>query len=606
VLLDLVKKALPRGSFIVVFGDTGMEFPDTYDVVKKTEEQCREEGIPFHTARSHLEPEESWRLFGPPSRVLRWCCSVHKSAPQVLKLREVTGKSDYRGLAFVGVRKWESSARAGYEDFNDGKKTRGQYSHHSILQWTSAEVWLYTFARGVALNGAYQKGSARVGCICCPMGGNKARYIEHINYACILGKYIRLIEAFSIERNIDGDYIKNDGWAARKSGRDLASNPNHYSESVEKGVLTIKIDAPASDWQAWINTIDVKTDKYSLEDTKSGYTIKLKEELFRQDPLLGRLFRQVFHKAAYCKGCKICEANCINGAMRFVGNGIRIHNCAKCQECHEIEYGCWLYHSLRHPKGDGSPMKKSLDTMSNHAPKVEWLGAFFTQKNSFFTEHSLGPKQFQYFTRVLRDADLAEKKQITPFGELIASIGWDSDAAQGLILLNLAYKNPQVEWYVANFDIGLTYPWKEAKKKLTAVEVKPEVANSICYAFRRLTETPLGTVLRFGHVTADGCLVRTKCSVTDLRVLLYGLYKFAEKCGDHKEFTLSALLSDDIERDGISPTRIFGLTREDARPMLEGLSAKYSGFINASFTLGLDRITLARDKSSQDVLDLFR
>ena len=32
VLLDLVKKALPKDEFVVVFGDTQMEFPDTYDV----------------------------------------------------------------------------------------------------------------------------------------------------------------------------------------------------------------------------------------------------------------------------------------------------------------------------------------------------------------------------------------------------------------------------------------------------------------------------------------------------------------------------------------------------------------------------------------------
>jgi len=54
VLLDLVKKALPKGSFVVVFGDTGMEFPDTYDVVEKTRKECEEEGIPFYIAKSHL------------------------------------------------------------------------------------------------------------------------------------------------------------------------------------------------------------------------------------------------------------------------------------------------------------------------------------------------------------------------------------------------------------------------------------------------------------------------------------------------------------------------------------------------------------------------
>jgi phosphoadenosine phosphosulfate reductase len=87
--------------------------------------------------------------------------------------------------------------------------------------------------------------------------------------------------------------------------------------------------------------------------------------------------------------------------------------------------------------------------------------------------------------------------------------------------------------------------------------------------------------------------------------VLYGLFKFAEKCNDYKEFTLATLLNDSIDRDGISPTRIFGLDREDMTTMLLGLSAKYPEFITASFTHDLEKITLAEDKSSQDVLDLF-
>ena len=53
VLLDLVKKALPKDEFVVVFGDTQMEFPDTYDVVDKVEAQCKAEGIRFYRAKSH-------------------------------------------------------------------------------------------------------------------------------------------------------------------------------------------------------------------------------------------------------------------------------------------------------------------------------------------------------------------------------------------------------------------------------------------------------------------------------------------------------------------------------------------------------------------------
>ncbi|MFA5618208.1 MAG: phosphoadenosine phosphosulfate reductase family protein, partial [Syntrophorhabdaceae bacterium] len=85
VLLDLVKKALPKDEFVVVFGDTQMEFPDTYDVVDKIEAQCNAEGIRFYRAKSHMDVYESWKQFAPPSRVLRWCCSVHKSTPQVIK-----------------------------------------------------------------------------------------------------------------------------------------------------------------------------------------------------------------------------------------------------------------------------------------------------------------------------------------------------------------------------------------------------------------------------------------------------------------------------------------------------------------------------------------
>jgi phosphoadenosine phosphosulfate reductase len=52
----------------------------------------------------------------------RWYCSVHKSAPQILKLREVLYKNDYVGMDFVGIRAYESAARADYSYENFGKK----------------------------------------------------------------------------------------------------------------------------------------------------------------------------------------------------------------------------------------------------------------------------------------------------------------------------------------------------------------------------------------------------------------------------------------------------------------------------------------------------
>ncbi len=100
-------------------------------------------------------------------------------------------------------------------------------------------------------------------------------------------------------------------------------------------------------------------------------------------------------------------------------------------------------------------------------------------------------------------------------------------------------------------------------------------------------------------------LTRTAWHNPAPRVVLYSLYKFAEECGEYYQFTLNRLLNHDIDSDGVSPTEIFGLDRGTMEKLLSGLSVNYPEFINASFTLDLDNITLRSDKSSQDVLELF-
>jgi phosphoadenosine phosphosulfate reductase len=100
--------------------------------------------------------------------------------------------------------------------------------------------------------------------------------------------------------------------------------------------------------------------------------------------------------------------------------------------------------------------------------------------------------------------------------------------------------------------------------------------------------------------------MRTPWKSVDQKVILYNLYKFAEACGDYKQFTLTRLMDSDVESDGITPSQIFGLDKETLTAVLNGLSANYPEFIHVSFTLDLDNITLSDDKTSKDVLDLFK
>ncbi len=94
VTLDLVQRALPHNEFKVLFGDTGMEFPDTYKTVSQVREWCKDRGIDFDSSRSEYDPLDTWKMFGPPCTVTRWCCSVHKTSPQILHLRKVLNNRD--------------------------------------------------------------------------------------------------------------------------------------------------------------------------------------------------------------------------------------------------------------------------------------------------------------------------------------------------------------------------------------------------------------------------------------------------------------------------------------------------------------------------------
>lgn len=609
VLLDLVRKALPKSSYIVVFGDTGMEFPDTYKIVDKVERQCKEEGIAFYRAVSHMDPMESWRTFGPPSRVLRWCCTVHKSAPQTIKIREILDKSDYVGADFVGVRGYESLTRSEYDYENFGKKQKGQYSQNPILDWSSAEIWLYIYMNKLLINETYKKGNSRAGCLFCPMGGGKGDFFQYASYPTEIDKFVETIKETNGRDKGNPEslqtYVTNGGWNARKNGRDLTINEQRYFEEEKNGILTINVISPMADWREWFKTIEDAHIDYRYEETDKGYRVYVKLSEFKDKPVYKKRFKQVFKKAAYCVGCRACEANCRNNCIRF-SHGLKITNCSHCGQCHEIDDGCLAYHSLRMPTG-GSKKMGSINSYANHAPKNDWIIDFIEKGDSFWENNTLGPNQINMFKRFLRDTGLIVDNQTSELYDILKKNGNNDPVAWGIILANFAY-NPQCTWYIRNLDLEKAYERDTVADMLVSDGVSKNDATSIINAFKRFCETPLGKSINFGNVIDTGrkikSIVRTKTSVRDGRVILYSLYKFAEACDSYFQFTLTRLMDFDIESAGISPAQVFGLERDDMEIILNGLTAKYPELINATFTHDLDKISLTEDKTSGDVLKL--
>lgn len=624
VTLDLVQRALPHNAFKVLFGDTKMEFPDTYRVVDEIRNFCNIQNIDFLTSQSHFNPKDSWRLFGPPAQTIRWCCSVHKTSPQIILLRELLQKSNFTGMAFIGVRASESLARSEYDYVSLGEKHKGQYSCNPILEWNSAELFLYVYANDLILNECYKKRNNRAGCLVCPNVSEKNAYFRKVCYEKEVNDYITIIS--DLYRDSMGssakleEFLNNTGWKARMNGRDISLKSN-YSEIVSTKKTEIKIVNPRSNWKEWIKTIGVlqtytspyqilfrgKTISFAVKEENNELYVDIDGTICKKEPIFTKLLKNVFRKAAECVGCRECEADCHNGCLKIIDGKVNISdNCKHCAECHKVDNGCLIYKSLAMPKGGMGMSQKSLNCYSTHAPKMDWIAQYFKYKDEFDSNNDLGSQMFSFFKRFLRDADLLDNKGFSRTARIIERCGLDDLSAWGIMLANLAY-TPQIGWFIKNFEFRENVSRNYAISRLMDDGTQERAANDIWRSYSRFIDLPFSEI-GLGVPDKDNgktvSFTRISWLNPEPKVILYALYKFSEACGNYKQFSLTRLLNHEIESDGISPTQIFGLDRTSMERILNGLANNYPDFISVSFTLDLDNINL-KDKTSDDVLSLF-
>lgn len=643
VALDIVQRALPHNAFMVLFGDTGMEFPDTYRVIEDVEKYCKSNEISFYRSCSNLSPIETWNKFGPPAQTMRWCCSVHKTSPQIILLRKIMNNPHFRGMAFTGVRGDESASRSEYKDVSLGEKVKGQYSCHPILEWGSAELFTYIYARDLIINEAYKKGNSRAGCLVCPLAASKNMYFKEQSYGKsetgeLTTTTFNKIILDTTSKNLSSDeavkeFMDIGGWKARRSGKELSIAKNLSIDEFEKGVLTITTYANATDWKEWIKTVgkvsfltdgDVEVIfeghpykiKQTVENDRTIFTVNIGTNTKRDIYFMSAL-KTIFRKSAYCIGCGVCEANCPHGFISLHDGIVEIDDrCVKCRKCHDIFHGCLLANSMRLPKGE----KKmgSVDRYGNMGIEYDWVRKYMQNTEDFWNSaHGLGTNMVKYLKSFLSDSGIAVRKKsdyvLTDFGQKVKQLGVEDVNAWGLMVSNLVYTS-EYNWWVKNTVVDQTYTPAEIMAMLgddMTVNSKKNIVSAYKNIF--ISTEQVGTELGLGlcdYQLKNGkkyleSITRGKWKNPNPRVILYSLFKFAEACGDYYQFTLKHLLNHDIESDGISPTQIFGLDRNTMEKLLTGLSVNYPEFINASFTLDLDNITLREGKTSQDVLELF-
>lgn len=630
VLLDLCAKALAPSEFYVVFSNTGMELSDTLKAVERAKKHWPE--LRFEEAKCHMEPSESWEEFGPPARRLRWCCSVHKSVPTVLKLREIVGDYNARAIIFDGVRAEESVRRSTYDEVVIGAKSVSQINCHPILKWNTAELYIYLLDNDILENNAYRCGLSRVGCMVCPMSSSWSEGIGHHVYADEVQPLVEKVEAFAIRAKSQKEakrYVEEGGWKARVGGRGLLNGGERVFERIENNRITFTMREYRQDWLVvarilgtiveqkagkYVQIIGGKTYEFSLEMIDNSSAKVSYYPYSSMDRFLISRLRGIASKVCFCIGCKTCMVKCPTGAFVIQSDGtilIREKLCIHCAKCIDEMYkGCLVADNLKIQNG-GSANMKNLDPYRGFGFRQDWLAHFIDEGVDCFNKGILGTIQYNSLRSQLRDSNILQAEKvdganqffITPLGKKVCEFGPYNPFTWAIIWANLAYNASAFRWYCNNVEIGEAVEKADLVVRMGEISSKRNRENAINSIFDTFRNSPIGSVLMQG-IQIDKSYLRVGWDYPHAVALLYALYLYAEHTGRHS-FTFTELVNahNTPGAPGVSPHDIYGIDPKAFREQLQGLATNFPKLIRVSFVANLDNIIL-EDFSSVDVLDL--
>lgn len=390
VVSSLVLRALGKPDIIHIFGNTTLEFPSTYEYIKRFRADNRQ--TPLLVAQN--KEQDFFNLcntFGPPSRMLRWCCTIFKTGfigDRILK----TFKDKTEILTFYGVRRMESASRNKYERKDESPKISKQKVTSPIIDWSDYDVWLYILASGIDFNDAYRVGFTRVGCWCCPNNSRWSEFLTTIYMPELSDKLKNVLLDFAkkIGKENPEEYVSTGGWKARQGGAGLelsknvgvafkpcATDENSFNYSLNKpidntlyelfkvfGVLNFEM-GNARLGEVYI--LNPKTGMPILKlKGKKGQT-ELKVSVL-QKPIakktknieIEQKIKCQITKFQLCVGCHACENACKINAIRLKKKGVSdseydyIIDESKCVHCFAcIDHypgGCYMRRVLL-PRG---------------------------------------------------------------------------------------------------------------------------------------------------------------------------------------------------------------------------------------------------------------
>ena len=392
VTSDLVMRSLNREDIIHVYGDTTLEYPTTLDYVSRFRKKHVK--TPMLVAKNKEQDfNELCKVIGPPSRMMRWCCTIFKTGAITRKINS-TFKNSSKIISFQGIRRNESTSRSKYDRESSDSKIQKQFVLAPIIDWTEFDVWLYLISNKIDFNDAYKLGFSRVGCWCCPNNSSWSEYMASIYMEEKYEKFHSILLDFAktIGKPDPDEYINDGGWKARQGGNGLESSKNVIVDFkpcvLIENTINFELNKNINDTlyemfkpfgninytigNKRLNEVYVlnrRTNEPILKlSGKKGQTILKVSVLkfippFKDMKVAEILIKNQITKFQSCIGCLACESNCKYNALKISNIGVRedisYHidedKCVGCLECvKHFSGGCFMKKVLRTKIGDNN------------------------------------------------------------------------------------------------------------------------------------------------------------------------------------------------------------------------------------------------------------
>lgn len=389
VTSDLVINALGTPNVIHLYGDTTLEYPET--AVYLDEFKNYYPTTPLLVAKNKDQNfNDLCKIVGPPSRMMRWCCTIFKTGSLTRKI-EATFKNKTKVLSFQGLRRNESLARKKYDRESNGAKITKQKVAAPIIDWLDFDVWLYILSKKIPFNPAYRKGFSRVGCWCCPNNGYWSEFLSHIYMNKEYTEFHKILIDFAkqVGKPDPEEYVSTGGWKARQGGNGLDYSKNAIVSFkpcvLEENTLNFELNRSITTTLYELfkpfGILDFNIgnkrlgEVYVLNRANKQPILKIKGKIgdkivkisilnipknIKNQKYMEMYIKYQITKYQTCLACRACESVCKHNAISVRNNNdnditylIDEKKCAGCLECvSHFSGGCYLKKVLR-TKSDG-------------------------------------------------------------------------------------------------------------------------------------------------------------------------------------------------------------------------------------------------------------